>query len=364
MDFIVRLPETLDGHDAILVVVDRLSKMAHFIPTHTKVDADEAAQLFFTHIFRLHGLPSSIVSDRDPKFTSSFWRVLFKLTGTKLAMSTSRHPQTDGQTERMNRTLEEMLRSFVAYDMRDWDTLLPAVEFAYNDSVQGSTRHSPFFMNYGFNPRSPVGLLPQSRPARCPAAADVLNRITVAVGQAKANLAAAQQQQAKYYDARRRQLTFAVGDKVLLSAEALRTYSEKERPKDKLKGLYTGPLKVTEVISPLAYRLQLPKNSRAHDVFSVQYLRPYKEDATGRHRDAGAPQPQPLFYDEDGEPHWEVHSIKGEREGEDGRTEYLVRWRGWGRSHDSFQPIEIVGHTEALQKYLAAKARRRDAAHS
>jgi hypothetical protein len=364
MDFITKLPKTLDGHDSILVVVDRLSKMAHFIPTTNKVDADEAANLFFSNVFRLHGLPSSIVSDRDPKFTSNFWRVLFGLTGTKLAMSTSRHPQTDGQTERMNRTLEEMLRAFVAYDMRDWDTLLPAVEYAYNDSVQGSTQHTPFYMNYGFNPKAPVALIDRSAPARCPAAADMLNRITVAAEQARANLVKAQERMSKYYNVHRRHITFAVGDKVLLSADALRTQSERDRPKDKLKGLYTGPLEVTQVISPLAYRIALPSGSRSHDVFSIQYLRPYKEDTTGRVRPRGPPEPQPLFYDSDGEPHWEVHSIRGEQLMEDGSVEYLVRWQGFSRTNDSFQPLAIVGHTDALKQYLAAKARREGAARS
>lgn len=364
MDFITKLPKTLDDHDSILVVVDRLSKMAHFIPTTGGIDADEAATLFFTNVFRLHGLPSSIVSDRDPKFTSNFWRVLFQLTGTKLAMSTARHPQTDGQTERLNRTLEEMLRSFVAYDMRDWDTLLPAVEYAYNDSVQGSTQHTPFYMNYGFHPRAPAAMIDRSAPARCPAAADLLNRMTVAAEQARANLVKAQERQSKYHNVHRRHLTFAVGDEVLLSADALRTYSERERPKDKLKGLYTGPLEVTQVISPLAYRITLPAGSRAHDVVSIQYLRPYKEDTTGRARARGPPEPQPLFYDSDGEPHWEVHSIRGERVLEDGSVEYLVRWRGFSRAHDSFQPLDIVGHTDALKQYLAAKARREGAARS
>jgi transposase InsO family protein len=115
MDFITQLPVTKHGHDAILVVVDVLSKMVHFIPTKTNATAPQMAKLFFDHIFRLHGLPKSIISNRDPKFTSGFWKTLFKTTGVKLAMSTAFHPQTDGQTERANRTLEDMLQAFTNY---------------------------------------------------------------------------------------------------------------------------------------------------------------------------------------------------------------------------------------------------------
>nr|CAG8647205.1 594_t:CDS:2 [Entrophospora candida] len=112
MDFIVQLPTTHKGYDAIIVIVDCLSKHAHFCPTHTSVTAPEVAKIFFSTIFKNHGLPQVIISDRDAKFTSRFWKTLFEQVGTKLAMSTAFHPQTDGQTERMNRTLEEMLCAY------------------------------------------------------------------------------------------------------------------------------------------------------------------------------------------------------------------------------------------------------------
>ena len=115
MDFIVQLPKTKKSFDAILVVVDRLTKRVHFIPTYTTATAPDIAKTFFENIFRLHGLPKTIVSDRDPKFVSKFWKMLFKQLGVHLALSTAYHPQTDGQTERANRTLEDMLRTFVNY---------------------------------------------------------------------------------------------------------------------------------------------------------------------------------------------------------------------------------------------------------
>jgi transposase InsO family protein len=362
MDFITCLPETTAGFDAIMVVVDRLSKMAHFIPCVGTIDAPEAAQLFFANIFRAHGLPKSIVSDRDSKFTSNFWRALFQLTGTSLDMSTARHAQTDGQTERLNRTLEEMLRAFVTYDMRNWDDLLPALEFAYNDSVQESTRCTPFYANYGYHPHSPLGLLAQAHGSACPAAGDYLARIADASANAKRLLVQAQQRQAAQYNSRRRLLTFSVHDQVLVSAEAFRPYAEKDRPKEKLKSLWSGPYTITQVVSPLAYRLTLPKGSRAHDVISVQYLKPYVAQPPGSTRRKGPPDPQPLFCMDDGSPQWEVHSITKERKADGkstvtpkGATEYFVRWLGFSRAHDSWEPYRNVGHTDAFKAYVAQR---------
>ncbi|KAJ9520936.1 hypothetical protein QJQ45_014130 [Haematococcus lacustris] len=147
MDLITQLPSTAAGHDAIVVFVDKLTKMIHAVPTTTTVTAPILARIFFDHVFRLHGLPKVIVSDRDPRFTAAFWKELFHLTGTHLNMSTANHPQTDGQTERANRTLEDMLRNFVSPHHDDWDTHLTAAEFAYNSSVHAATGFTPFHLN-------------------------------------------------------------------------------------------------------------------------------------------------------------------------------------------------------------------------
>jgi hypothetical protein len=153
MDFITQLPKTQRGHDAILVVVDRCTKMCHFIPTRTSVDAVGTAQLFIDHIFRLHGMPNSIVSDRDTRFTSHFLTALCHQLQIKQKLSTAFHPQTDGQTERMNRTLEEMLRHFVGPDQDDWDMYLSQCEFAHNNNCISGTDTTPFFLNYGYHPK-------------------------------------------------------------------------------------------------------------------------------------------------------------------------------------------------------------------
>src|SRR5947209_2006041 len=156
MDFITHLPVTKNGNDSIVVLVDRLSKRAHFRAIHCTAMTPEIAKLFFKMIFVNHGLPAMIISDRDAKFTSRFWKALFSLTGTKLAMSTAYHPQTDGQTERLNRTLEEMLRAYVGYKQDNWDDYLPMAEFAYNNAKQTSTGLTPFELDCGQTPNTPL----------------------------------------------------------------------------------------------------------------------------------------------------------------------------------------------------------------
>jgi hypothetical protein len=214
MDFIVRLPKTLDGYDAIMVCIDRLSKMAHFIPGRTTDDAKAVSQLYLANVFRLHGLPKVIVSDRDSRFTGNFWKNLQKLLGTKLAMSTSYHPQTDGQTERTNRTLEQMLRAFVNYRQDNWKELLPLVEFAYNNSRQATTNRTPFEINYGFHPSKPG---PQLLTA-CPASNDFKLHIDNILKDVQDKIVQGQVSQAEYANESRIP-QFQLHDKVLVAAD-------------------------------------------------------------------------------------------------------------------------------------------------
>jgi hypothetical protein len=160
MDFVLGLPRSRKGRDSIFVVVYRFSKMAHFISCHKIDDATHIVDLFFREIVRLHGVPKSIVFDRNVKFLSYFWKVLWGKLETKLLFSTTCHPQTDGQIKVVNRTLSTLLRTIIQKNLKNWEDCLPFIEFAYNQNVHSTTDFSPFEIVYGFNPLTPLDLLP------------------------------------------------------------------------------------------------------------------------------------------------------------------------------------------------------------
>ncbi|CAN4084849.1 unnamed protein product [Withania somnifera] len=163
MDFVLGFPRTKRGKDSIFVIVDRFSKMAHFIPWNKCDDASHVASLFFENVLMFHGIPQSIVSDRDSKFLSHFWRAMWARIGTKLMFSTSCHPQTNGQIEVVNKTLRFIHRVMVKGKMSSWEEYLPLVEFYYNRVVHSTIGMTPFEVVYGFNPLTPLDITPVSR---------------------------------------------------------------------------------------------------------------------------------------------------------------------------------------------------------
>jgi hypothetical protein len=156
MDVIIKFPKTGRGNTGIMVVVDRLSKMTHFLPIQNGTGVEEVVRLFVDRIYCLHGLPKSFVSDRNSKFIASFWRSVFDILETKLDMSFTRHSETDGQTERVNRILEEYLRGVVKYNQKNWDLFLGLVEFCYNSAIHTFTKKSPFQVVYGWQLFTPL----------------------------------------------------------------------------------------------------------------------------------------------------------------------------------------------------------------
>ena len=283
MDFVLGLPRTQRGFDSIFVVVDRFSKMVHFVPCKKTTDAVNVAQLFFRDIYRLHGLPNSIVSDRDTRFLSHFWRSLWKKVNTQLNFSSAYHPQTDGQTEVVNRSLGNLLRCLVGDNARTWDQKLSQAEFAHNHAVNRSTGFSPFQVVYSVVPRGPLDLLPLPNKTRVHGkVGDFVHSLQDTHAQVYENLGRTMGKYKLAADKKRRHLEFDIGDFVwaILTKDRFPVGDY-----NKLAAKKIGPLEILEKINPNAYRLRLPSHIRTADVFNVKHLIPYSGDSSGEDTD-------------------------------------------------------------------------------
>lgn len=340
MDFITGLPCSKAGYDSVMVIIDRLSKLVHLVPTTTNVTAAEVAKLFVQNVIRLHGLPKSIVSDRDHNFTSIFWKTVCEMWQVQQKMSTAFHPQTDGQTERVNRVLEEYLRSYVSPLHDDWDDYLPMAEFAINDSFQTSIGMSPFYMTYGCHPRMPDTLDQPSRDN--PAGQQYVESIGKAMTRAKALLKQTQSRQKQHADSKRREVAYEPGDLVLLSTVNLRMRTPGTQ---KLLPRYVGPFAVERRIGNTAYQLKLPDAMKVHPVFHASLLHAYKTD--------GAVIPPPPIYFQENAPYFEVEEVLSHKEVRSGKRmvkRFLIKWVGYGPEHNTWEP-ECNLNAAALKSY-------------
>ncbi|KAL0535770.1 hypothetical protein IC582_024695 [Cucumis melo] len=277
MDFIDGLPKA-KGWDVILVVVDRLSKYSHFLALKHPYTAKTVAESFVKEIVRLHGFPTSIVSDRDKVFLSHFWNELFKMAGTKLKKSTAYHPQTDGQTEVVNRGLETYLRCFCSERPKEWILWLPWAEYWYNTTYQKALGKSPFQVVYG---RKPPALLSYGERRTSNSSIDEqLKERDVALDALREHLLLAQQQMKLYADRKRRQVEFQVDDLVLLKIRPYRQATLRSKRNEKLSSRYFGPYKILERIGEVAYRLELPTDAAIHPVFHVSQLKKFVNQQT------------------------------------------------------------------------------------
>lgn len=313
------------------------------------------AQIAFREVFKHFGMPTVLISDRDPRFTAKFWQTFFRLSGTKLNMSSSHHPQTDGQTERQHRTMEEMLRHFV-HDKQDlWETYLPAVMFAYNTAKQASTGQSPFFLNFHRHPRTPAAFLAEltqeqvTRDSTSPAAVSFIETARDAITKARAALQRAQQRQAEYADRTRTERTFAVGDWVLLSREHFRRRSPDGSKK--LEPLYTGPIKIEKLISKVAVQLALPPQlGRMHPVVHVSMIEPYRDgeaEFPGRQKPVMVQSPVAPG----NESRFTVERFLAARK-VDGRVQYYIKWQGFPDSENSWEPSYALQQDLGRKNYL------------
>jgi hypothetical protein len=370
MDFVTKLVPTARGFDAIYTVVDYLTKRVRFIPTRNDATAEETALLFFNHIVCQFGLPKTIVSDRDAKFTSSFWTHLMATVGTNLQMSTVDHPQTDGQAEAMHRTLNARLRTMISHAQNDWDMLLPYIEFQMNSAPNESTGYAPFELDTGTLPRSPLSALidnditPDKNPTNQDhlSSAQFVKNIKLQLQVAQDNILLAKDHQQQQANKHRKEVIFQVGDEVMVEAEVLRSHSAQAlRPKSKLALIYDGPFKIIDVINSNAYRLNIPTWMGVHNVINISKLKKfYPNQFAGRVNVA----PQPVQSSTGEERYVQAildHKKARGRIRRDGipRWRYLVHWQGERADEATWEPEDNFKDendnitTQALTAYLS-----------
>jgi hypothetical protein len=335
MDLITDLPPS-NKYDSILTIVDQgCSKAAKFLPCNKTIDGQGVAQLYFRHLFPWFGIPKRIISDRDPRFTSHFSKAVCKATGIQQNISTAFHPRTDGQTERMNRWIEDYLRQFVIGRQNNWSTLLPIAEFAHNSWKHEYTKHTPHELIIGINPTASISTPEDS----VPAAQERLKQLQ----ESRSDAQKALQRRIKPLNPPR---SFVPGNKVWLDARNLRIRT----PSRKLSPRRYGPYPIIEKNSPVTYRLKLPPSLKIHNVFHVDLLTPYYE--TEEHG-VNYHQPPPELID--GEEEFEVEEIIDERTNRR-KKQYLVKWVGYPASDNSWVNEKDLHSPELLAEYRRSKA--------
>jgi hypothetical protein len=330
-----------------MVVVDRLTKERHYIGCDD-MSAEAVAGLYYHYIWKIHGLPNTCVSDRGPQFLSHFWKHLCRRLGIRRLLSTSHHPQTDGQTENANAVMEHYLRCYVDYAQDDWAELLPGAEFAANNHEAASTGLTPFFVNKGFHPRMEFeppsepeeirGLTPRHR-IDAQEANLFAERMKTTLDFCRDAIRVAQSRQEETANKRRVPApAYKVGDKVYLDMREVKTL----RPSKKLDVKFEGPFAVAEMINSHAYRLTLPSHWKIHDVFHVSRLRLDPDDPFPGQTPTN-PEPVPIANEEDDGEHdeWHFKRILDSRvlgRGQKQRPQYFVEWTnyapGWTNAED------------------------------
>ena len=310
--------------------------MAHFIPTHTNASAPQIANLFISHIFRYHGLPKSIISNRDKKIISKFWTSLFRSLGPSLQFSTAYHPKIDGETERTNKFLISAIRAFINPHHTNWDSLLPSIEFAYNNSSQRSTHETPFFLNYGQHPISPA--IFTSPAITNPASADFLQTLSSSLQTAKENLQKVQQQQSCIANMHRRLQTFNLGDQVLLLPRI--SQLQAQQPSRNFILVSLDHFLSLRFVNNVSYRLQLPATMQIHTNFHVSILKPYRDPSLVHHSCLPTP-PDPLVIH--GEKEYFVEAILDTRL-QHNQRQHLVKWLHYPSYNNTWELEGSLSH--------------------
>jgi hypothetical protein len=329
MDFITKLPESKEPGtgqkcDAILVIGCRLTKYFHFVPTTEKITAEELAYVVIRTVIANHGTPKEWISDRDKLFTSAFWTTTLAMLGADKRLSTAYHPQTDGQTERTNQSLEQYLRIYINEQQTDWVRWLPMAQYAHNSARNETTGMSPFYANYGYEP-SAYGE-PRKLESVSAQGEALVNKMKGIQEKLQAQIAQGNERMARQANQTRIEgPIFKRGDRVYLSRKNL---TRKNKPSKKLDHKRLGPFEIEEVLGPLNYKLRLPKKMRIHPNFHVSLLEP-------------APQNAPLDRDAEAEEDRE-HEVEEIRDLQKfGRQwKYLVHWKGYDHTEDTWEPLK------------------------
>ena len=340
VDFITDLPT--DQHkDAIFVVIDYLTKQAHFLPCTKETTSENLFLLYLHNVWKLHGTPRKIVSDRGPQLSSEFTKAIQEGLGIETALSTAHHPQTDGQTERVNQTLETYLRIYTNHQQEDWVNKLPLAEFAYNNNKHTATGESPFFLNYGYDLTFEPQLLTLNK---VPAVNERLEMLKESREEAKILLQRTQDKMSKEQNLKDSYEPYNEGDKVWLEATNLKTYA----PTKKLDAKRLGPFTISKRIGYHAYKLKLPPHMKGiHPVFHKNLLRPFKENQIPQRK---ITHPEPIEILPDSE-RYEVESILNSRKRGRG-IQYLVKWKNFEPIYNTWEPSRNIDQaTELINQF-------------
>nr|GFA77953.1 putative reverse transcriptase domain, ribonuclease H-like domain, aspartic peptidase domain protein [Tanacetum cinerariifolium] len=271
MDFVTKLPKLSQGYDTIWVIVDRLTKSAIFTPIRETDPMDKLTRIYLKEVVTRHGIRVSIISDRDPRFASNFWRSLQNTLGTRLDMSTAYHPETDGQSERTIQTLKDMLHACAIDFGKGWVNHLPLFEFSYNNSYHATIKATSFEALYGQKCCLPVCWTEVGEAQIL--GPELIQETTEKIVLIKERMQAAHDRQKSYVDLKRKPMEFQVGDKVMLKFSPWKGIVRFDK-REKLNPRYVGPFKVLERIGDVAYKLDLPEElSRVHNTFHVSNLK-------------------------------------------------------------------------------------------
>ena len=358
MDFITGFPK-VESFGSVLVVVDRFSKYAVFIPAPSECPAEEAARIFFSNVVKHFGMPEDIVSDRDSRFTGRFWVELFKMWGTKCKFSTVNHPQTDGQTERVNQVLEEYLCHYVTATQKNWLELLEPAQLSYNLHRSSATGLSPFEVAIGFQARTPdVLVTEQLGRSVSPAAYQFAKSRQEFLDEARDSLEKATRRMKKYADKGRRPLEFKEGEKVLLKlTPQIWLKIRNKQFQRELIPKYDGPFEIVKRIGNVAYKLKLPERLRLHPTFHVSFLKPYHENPSPDRVQVKRNPPMVRV-----EFSKEIASILQDRKMDNWKnkwTEYLVHWKGTPVSEASWERGATLWQFEdQILEYMRLKSMR------